>query len=161
MSSGGYNPSTDPQFGAAGFNARPAGVFSRGAARFIDWIIAGILGAIVFWLLRQGGEVPAWAAVLPGAGFGYLYFLVFEVTTGSTPGKKVFGLHVNGSGGQPKPSLKDSALRNAYMLLNLISFVGWLLWLIAVIAIGFTISTSSSKQGFHDRFAGGTQVVKR
>ncbi|MBB3035733.1 RDD family protein [Hoyosella altamirensis] len=161
MSSGGYDPETNPQFAGTGFGTKPAGVAPRGIARLIDWVIAGILGAIVFWLLRQGGEVPAWAALLPGAGFGFLYFLVFEVTTGSTPGKKVLGLHVMGSGGRSKPSLKESAVRNAYMLLNLISFVGSLLWLIAVVAIGFTISTSSAKQGFHDRIAGGTQVVKK
>lgn len=161
MTTGGYNPAGSSQFSGGGYDIRPAGVASRGIARFIDWIIAGILGAIFFWLLRQGGDLPAWAAILPGAGFGFLYFVLFEVTTGSTPGKKILGLHVLGSGGSPKPSLKDSAIRNAYMLLNIISFVGSLLWLIAVIAIGFTISSSSTKQGIHDRFAGGTQVVKK
>ncbi|MEU1976028.1 RDD family protein [Nocardia sp. NPDC019309] len=47
--------------------------------------------------------------MLPGAGFGFLYFLACEVTTGSTLGKKALGLHVNGRAGASKPSIKDSA----------------------------------------------------
>jgi hypothetical protein len=34
------------------------------------------------------------------------------------------------------------------------------LYLIAVIGIGVTINGSPTKQGIHDRLAGGTQVVK-
>jgi uncharacterized RDD family membrane protein YckC len=38
--------------------------------------------------------------------------------------------------------------------------VGGVLYLVAVIAIAVTINFSPSKQGIHDRLAGGTQVVK-
>ncbi|MBF6210045.1 RDD family protein [Nocardia puris] len=154
MTAGGY----DPNLGKLGVN--PAGIGSRAGARFIDWIIAGIVGAIIFWLLDRATDLPQWVSVLPGAGFGFLYFVFFEVLTGSTPGKKVLGLHVNGSGGAPKPNIKDSALRNAYMLLNLIPWVGGLLWFIAAIAIAVTVSSSPTKQGWHDNLAGGTQVIK-
>lgn len=44
------------------------------------------------------------------------------------------------------------------MLLNLIPWVGPILWFIAAIAIAVTISSSPSKQGWHDRLAG-TQVI--
>ncbi|MBF6435419.1 RDD family protein [Nocardia cyriacigeorgica] len=153
VSAGGY----DPRLGSAA-GVIPGGLGKRAAARFIDWILAAIIGAIFFWLLNMAWDTPDWVSILPGAGFGFLYFLVFEVASGSTPGKKILGLHVNGSGGAPKPSVKDSALRNAYMLLNLIPWVGPILWFIAAIAIAVTISSSPSKQGWHDRLAG-TQVI--
>lgn len=138
----------------------PAGIGRRAAARFIDWIIAGLVGAVLFWLLERVTDLPSWIAVLPGAGFGFLYFVVFEVMTGSTPGKKILGLEVIGAGGAGKPDLVESAKRNAYMLLNLIPWVGGLLWFIAAIGIAVTVSSSPTKQGWHDKFAGGTQVVK-
>jgi len=153
VSAGGY----DPRFGAAA-GVTPGGLGKRAAARFIDWILAMIVGAIFFWLLNKAWDTPDWVSILPGAGFGFLYFLGFEVATGSTPGKKILGLHVNGSGGAPKPSVKDSALRNAYMLLNLIPCIGPILWFIAAIAIAVTISSSPTKQGWTDRLAG-TQVI--
>lgn len=155
MSTGGYQP----QYAAA--SVAPGGLARRAGARFIDWIIAGIIGAILFWLLNMSADTPGWVSVLPGAGFGFLYFVGFEITTGSTPGKKILGLHVNGSGNADKPNIKDSALRNVYMLLNLIPFIGGLLWLIAAIAIAVTISSSPTKQGWHDRLADDTQVVER
>ncbi|MFC9664524.1 RDD family protein [Nocardia sp. NPDC127606] len=138
----------------------PAGIGRRAGARFIDWIIAGFIGAVLFWILERVTDLPSWIAILPGAGFGFLYFVVFEVVTGSTPGKKLLGLHVNGADGAAKPDLVESAKRNAYMLLNLIPWLGGLLWFIAAIGIAVTVSSSPSKQGWHDKFAGGTQVVK-
>ncbi|TLF76729.1 RDD family protein [Nocardia cyriacigeorgica] len=153
VSAGGY----DPRLGSA-TGVTPAGLGKRAVARFIDWILAAIIGVIFFWLLNMAWDTPDWVSILPGAGFGFLYFLVFEVATGSTPGKKILGLHVNGSGGAPKPSVKDSAVRNAYMLLNLIPWVGPILWFIAAIAIAVTISSSPTKQGWHDKLAG-TQVI--
>ncbi|GEM33650.1 RDD family protein [Nocardia neocaledoniensis NBRC 108232] len=152
-------PGYDPSFGAASAVV-PGGLGKRAAARFVDWIIAGIVGAVLFWLLNKSAHTPDWLSILPGAGFGFLYFVGFEVATGSTPGKKLLGLHVNGSGGAAKPSLKDSALRNCYMLLNLIPWIGGALWFVAALAIAVTVGTSSTKQGWHDKLAEGTQVVE-
>lgn len=53
--------------------------------------------------------------------------MVFELPLGLDPGKKLLGLHVNGSDNAPKPNQKDSAIRNAYLLLNLFSWIGGLL----------------------------------
>ncbi|MFC9997337.1 RDD family protein [Nocardia sp. NPDC127526] len=154
MTAGGYEQSIGRGVVA------PAGIGGRAVARFIDWIIAGIIGGVLFWLLDRVADVPGWISILPGAGFGFLYFVLFEVATGSTPGKKVLGLHVNGAGGAAKPNVKESALRNAYMLLNLIPWIGGILWFFAAIGIAVTVSASSTKQGWHDNIAGGTQVVK-
>ncbi|WP_459547329.1 RDD family protein [Nocardia sp. X0981] len=157
MTTGGFDPTFSPT--SPPTHTQPAGLGKRAAARFIDWILAGIIGAVFFWLLGSIFDLPGWVSVLPGAAFGWLYFLFFEVASGSTPGKKLLGLHVNGSGGAPKPSLKDSAVRNAYMLLNLIPWIGGLLWFAAAIAIAVTVNGSPTKQGWHDQAAGGTQVV--
>ncbi|MFD3744673.1 RDD family protein [Nocardia sp. NPDC058633] len=155
MSTAGF----DPALGAS-FVATPGGLGRRAGARFIDWIVAGIVGAVLFWLLNRSGNIPDWLSILPGAGFGFLYFVGFEVLTGSTPGKKLLGLHVNGPAGAPKPSVKESALRNCYMLLNLIPWIGGALWFVAALAIAVTVGSSPTKQGWHDRLADGTQVIE-
>ncbi|MBL1077213.1 RDD family protein [Nocardia sp. 2] len=155
MTAGGYGQSPAQRVGVT-----PAGIGVRAIARFIDWIIAGLIGAVLFWLLDRVADIPSWISILPGAAFGFLYFVVFEVATGATPGKKILGLRVNGAGGAPTPNVKESALRNAYMLFNLIPWVGGILWFFAAIGIGLTVSMSSTRQGWHDNVAGGTQVVK-
>lgn len=151
--------SSDHSFGQI-YQPSPGGLGKRAGARFIDWIVAGIVGAVLFWLLNRSGSVPGWLSILPGAGFGFLYFVGFEVVTGSTPGKKLLGLHVNGPDGASKPSLKDSAVRNGYMLLNLIPWIGGALWFVAALSIAATIATSPTKQGWHDKLADGTQVIE-
>ncbi|MFI5540995.1 RDD family protein [Nocardia sp. NPDC003999] len=156
MTAGGYGQNPGQVVGVAA-----AGIGGRAAARFIDWIIAGIIGGLLFWVLERVSDLPGWVSILPGAGFGFLYFVFFEVVTGSTPGKKVLGLHVTGAGGAAKPNVVESAKRNAYMLFNLIPWVGGIFWFFAAIAIAVTVTASSTKQGWHDNFAGGTQVVKR
>lgn len=155
MSTEGYDPRLGTPVGVI-----PAGLGKRAGARFIDWVIAGIVGAILFWLLSKSTSTPEWVSILPGAGFAFLYFLGFEVATGATPGKKLLGLHVEGAGGATKPGLKESAFRNSYMLLNLIPCIGSVLWFFAALGIAVTIGSSPSKQGWHDRFADGTRVVE-
>ncbi|GGC57862.1 RDD family protein [Hoyosella rhizosphaerae] len=154
MSYPGYDPSSGAPVGG-----QPAGLLVRFTARVIDWFVWIVLSAFVFFILRAV-NAPELLAAAPGVVFGYLYFVVFEVTTGSTIGKKFVGLSVRGSGGAAQPSVKDSAVRNAFMILNLIPFLGTLLWLGASIAIAVTIRSSSTNQGIHDGFAGGTQVVR-
>ena len=90
----------------------------------------------------------------------FVYFVGLEVATGATPGKKLLGLAVHGAGNTPKPTAKESAIRNAFTLLPIIPFVGGFLGIIAMIVIAVTISSSPTKQGKHDELAGGTQVVR-
>jgi uncharacterized RDD family membrane protein YckC len=99
------------------------------------------------------------AAVISGL-IPFAYFVGFEVSQGWTPAKKLLGLSVHGPGGAAKPTAQQSAIRNAFMLLSVIPFVGWLLGLIADIVIAVTINSSPTHQGKHDQLAGGTQVVK-
>jgi uncharacterized RDD family membrane protein YckC len=89
------------------------------------------------------------------------YFVLFEVTHGSSLGKRLLGLTVHGPGGVSKPDLKQSAIRNSFTLLAVVPYIGHLLAFVAYVIIAVTISASPTKQGKHDELAGGTQVVKR
>jgi uncharacterized RDD family membrane protein YckC len=89
------------------------------------------------------------------------YFVLFEVTYGTSLGKRLLGLTVHGPAGAPKPDLKQSAIRNSFTLLAVVPYIGNLLAFIAYVIIAVTISSSPTKQGKHDELAGGTQVVKR
>ncbi|MCX2932957.1 RDD family protein [Mycobacterium sp. CVI_P3] len=137
---------------------QPGGLGLRFAARLID----GIIVSIVAFLLALG--VDATSNILVTGLFSglltFIYFVVFEITQGWTPAKKLLGLSVHGPGGAPKPTLQQSAIRNSFTLLTIIPFLGGVLAFIAYIVIAVTISNSPTKQGKHDELAGGTQVVK-
>jgi uncharacterized RDD family membrane protein YckC len=148
----GYPPPTAP-------GLRPAGRWVRFFARLIDGIIVNIVAFLIslfllhndYWFLATG----LFSGVLT---FGY--FVLFEVTQGSSPGKKLLGLAVRGPGGAPKPNVKQSAIRNAFTLFAVIPYFGGLLVFIAMVVIAVTIGSSPTKQGQHDELAGGTQVVR-
>jgi uncharacterized RDD family membrane protein YckC len=158
MTAGGYDPYSAP-YGASGpSHGAPAGLLVRFFARLIDGVIVGIVGFFLAFTTDTLSNV-----LVTGLFTGVLtfaYFVLFEVTQGWTPGKKLLGLSVRGAGGQPKPDAKQSAIRNAFTLLPIVPFIGGLLGVIAIIVIAVTISGSPTKQGKHDELAGGTQVVK-
>jgi uncharacterized RDD family membrane protein YckC len=138
---------------------RPGGLGRRFLARVIDGILVNIVAFALslfildkdYWFLVTG----LFSGVLM---FGY--FVLFEVTYGSSLGKKLLGLAVRGPGGAPKPDAKQSAIRNAFTLLAVVPYFGGLLAFIAYVVIAVTISGSPTKQGKHDELAGGTQVVR-
>ena len=152
----GYGAYPPPVPGGSG---QPGGVWIRLGARVIDWIITGIavfLISLPFW----GSDSYSFIAGVVLALIPFAYFVGFEVSQGWTPGKKILGLRVQGPGGAAKPSAQQSAIRNSFMLLSIIPFVGPLLGFIAEIVIGVTINNSPTKQGKHDELAGGTQVLQ-
>ncbi|ORW07762.1 RDD family protein [Mycobacterium kyorinense] len=161
MTTGAPDPNS-PQYGYPPPSSarRPGGLGERFLARLIDGIIVNIVAFVLsllmldkdYWFLVTG----LFSGVLM---FGY--FVLFEVTQGSSPGKKLLGLAVRGAGGAPKPDAKQSAIRNAFTLLAVVPYFGGLLAFIAYVVIAATISSSPTKQGKHDELAGGTQVVKR
>jgi uncharacterized RDD family membrane protein YckC len=150
-----------PNYGFArqGSGARAGGLGERFIARLIDGILINIVVFLVslflldrdYWWLVTG----LFSGVLT---FGY--FVLFEVTHGATPGKRLLGLRVHGPGGGPKPDATQSAIRNSFTLLSVVPYIGSLLAIIAYVVIAVTISGSPTKQGKHDELAGGTQVVK-
>jgi uncharacterized RDD family membrane protein YckC len=166
MTTGGFDPQYgdpqygDPQYGVpAPGRAEPGGLLPRFFARVVDGVIVGVVGFIVLFVLHMQSSI-----LVTGLFTGllmFIYFVAFEVTQGSTPGKKLFGLSVRGPGAAARPDLQQSAVRNVFTLLPIVPFIGGLLGVIAIIVIAVTISSSPTKQGKHDHLAGDTQVVKR
>lgn len=110
------------------------------------------------------------------------YYAVLETRTGQTVGKMVMKLRVQGPDGQ-LPTIEQSLRRNAFLAVGVLGtvasnilgivpvvggFLGGLVALVAslgalalVIYIAYTINEDADgRQGWHDRFAGGTQVMK-
>ncbi|WP_396916077.1 RDD family protein [Mycolicibacterium sp.] len=157
-------PPQPGQYGQPGGYPPPYGAVQQGGlgmrffARVIDGIIVGI---VAFFLSFVTDSLSSyWVTGLFTGVLMFAYFVLFEVTQGWTPGKKILGLAVHGPAGAPKPTLGQSAIRNAFTVLPVIPIVGGFLGVIAIIVIAVTISGSPTKQGKHDEFAGGTQVVK-
>jgi len=154
---------TNPQYGEQSAyppvgGQQPGGLLVRWVARIID----GILVAIVSYALIFATDTLSnyWVTGLFTGVLTFVYFVAFEVSIGSTPGKKLLGLSVRGAGGAPKPTASQSAIRNSWTLLPIIPFIGGLLGVIAIVVIAVTINGSPTKQGKHDELAGGTQVLK-
>ncbi|RAL33104.1 RDD family protein [Rhodococcus sp. AQ5-07] len=135
--------------------AQPGDLWIRLGARIIDGIIVGIIAAILALLVSDSDSLILISGILT-----FAYFIAMEVTQGRTLGKMILGLSVHGPGGAPRPSVQQSAIRNAFTLLSIIPIIGGILALVAYIVIAVTINNSPTKQGKHDELAGGTQVVK-
>lgn len=126
----------------------------------------------LLWLYAESEDAIAsyvLEVILAVVTFGY--FVVFEITLGWTPAKKVLGLSVRGPGGMPNPVLRQSAFRNSFELLDILPIhlvlplaaadaVSYSLFGVVYITIAATIHYSPTKEGLHDNLAGGTQVLK-
>jgi uncharacterized RDD family membrane protein YckC len=151
----GYSPAGPPQWA----HAQPGGLAARFFARLIDGILVNIVAFLLSMFLFDKGYWYLATGLFSGVlMFGY--FVLFEVTYGATPGKRLLGLAVHGPGGAPKPDFRQSAIRNSFTLLSVIPYIGSLLAFIAYVVIAVTISASPTKQGKHDELAGGTEIVK-
>ncbi|HVT76463.1 MAG TPA: RDD family protein [Acidimicrobiales bacterium] len=132
----------------------------RFGARFIDGLVLLIPLLIVTVPISGGFQVGSgnnggkqFVATLLGTLVAYAYFVVMESNQGSTVGKRAVGLSVHSPAG--KPTLKQAARRNAWMLLAIIpGGLGGFVEFVFAIAIGVSIGNSPTGQGFHDRFAG-------
>jgi uncharacterized RDD family membrane protein YckC len=162
MPSADFNPDAPHYRYPAGSPQRPyvqpGDLIPRFIARLIDGVVVNIVVFVLsMFVLRDYG------LLVTGLFSGVLmfgYFVLFEVTQGASPGKRLLGLRVLGPGGRLKPDLSQSAIRNSFTLLAVVPYVGALLAFIAYIVIAVTINASPCKQGRHDDLAGGTQVIK-
>lgn len=154
MTTGGFDQQSQ---GYSASNRRPGGLFARWLARVIDGLLIGVVAFALAFVTDSLSSI--WVTGLFTGLLTFVYFVALEVTQGWTPGKKVLGLVVCGPGGA-KPTLQESAIRNAFTLLPIIPLVGGLLGVIAMLIIAVTINGSATKQGKHDELAGGTQVLK-
>ena len=135
-------------------SSTPADVPVRIAARLIDVLLLGAIGATLGKLIGFGFDwLSATAAIV------FLYFVLMDVVLGATLGKLVLGLRVISPEGG-RPMLRESLTREAFTVVGAIPFVGPLLALGAWIWIISTIRSSALHQGKHDILVGGTRVVR-
>jgi uncharacterized RDD family membrane protein YckC len=159
---------TPPAFGQAPFGqpgfgmAQPADLGIRIGARVIDSVIVGIPGGILYTIINFTMHSLI-ASLLGSFLFGIIgvaYYVLMEATQGATVGKKILGLRVLGPNGAPRPDFQQAFMRNLFLVVGLIYCIGQLAEIGMIIGMMVTIEQSPIKQGFHDRLAGGTQVVK-
>jgi len=160
-------PGFPPAPGAGFGPTQPGELLPRLGARILDALIVGIPMAILTSLVVFGSDSGFMAfvmSVLSGVA-AFAYWTHFESTKGATIGKKLLGLSVVGPDGG-LPTREQAAKRNAFVALQIFSgipFLGWLVSLASLaawIGVAVTIEQDNGKQGFHDKFAGGTRVVK-
>ncbi|MCC5947565.1 MAG: RDD family protein [Nitriliruptoraceae bacterium] len=146
---------------------------NRFFAKLIDWILLGIVYAVVVIPLTIALAFGSAAGASPFGGFsiGSLlisviyyavvvgYFALLESNRGQTLGKMLLKLKVVGPDGN-NPTMEQALKRNAYILIAIVPILGGLAYLAAVIYIAVTINNNAQRNGFHDDFAGGTRVIK-
>lgn len=177
-------PESPPPYGsqspAEQVEPRPGELLNRFLARLIDHVLLGVvfavfygvIGAIVYSGFRTsfGEQAVFYLLTSVLTAVAYLgYFTLMESHSGQTIGKMVLKLKTFGPDGESNPTLEQAIKRNLYAglgILGVIPFIGWFLlgWaapLIAMIAIAVTLNADVPKhQGWHDKFAGGTQVMQ-
>lgn len=157
---------------------RPGELLDRFLARLIDGVVIGIAYGILSSIFRgmflnsfsySAGEWIVYWVVLTiiWVPLALGYFAYLDSTRGQTLGKMVMKLEVRGPGGG-LPTMVESVKRNiiyAFQLVAIIpvlgSLVAGLAALVGVIMIAVGINNDPvRRQAWHDRFAGGTYVVK-
>lgn len=162
-----------PPYGTPGSGA-PAELGIRFVAKLLDWVIVGVLlgilsGAVLMPLAFGGDDdLVGYTNVLSllGSVIWLLYFSLMESSRGQTLGKMITKIRVVGPDGG-LPTTAQAFKRNLWTVigvLGIIPFIGWIFGFVAlaaIIAIAVTISSDTVlRQGWHDRFAGGTRVVR-
>lgn len=94
-----------------------------------------------------------------GALASYAYYVVFDVLTGATPGKMLFGYRIYGAD-EPAVEVGSALRREAFILVGAIPWVGPVAVLVLWGLIGWTISQSPIGIGWHDRL-GMTHAARR
>lgn len=140
----------------------PGKLWPRFAARLIDNLIVALPLSILlnFVLVPNmegfGGISVSYAIVFAAV---LLYFVLMESRTGATLGKKILGLKVVAPNGAPTVPLLASLKRNVYLAVSIIPCLGWLAGFALMIYMAATLDKDPNKQGWHDKLAGGTQVI--
>ena len=160
---------------------RPAELLDRFLARLIDHVLLLVVNFVLVSIFVVGSLMNGSGGMF-GGGSNFLtnvvgsvlgaaiylgYFAYMESSRGQTIGKMVVKLETRGANGG-RPTMEEAVKRNIWValtLLGIIPFVGGVLaglaQLAAMIAIAVGISSDTAgRRGWHDKFAGGTQVVK-
>lgn len=160
--------------------ARSGELLERFLARLVDGVILAVANVVVVGTIVVGavlGEtggtfgfgasyVASAVSSLLGAALYLGYFAFLEGTRGQTVGKMVMKLRVVDERGGPV-TMEQAVRRNAWAAIGVLGVVpvlgllAPLASLAAVIMIAVTINQDTvARRGWHDRFAGGTRVVK-
>lgn len=164
-----------------------AGAGVRLGAYAMDWfllaavsmLISIVVGIGKFAMDGSGGSEGAVSALAPIllSAISIAYTAIMEATSGQTLGKMIVGIRVVSAHGG-KISFGAAVTRNFYYLSPLLLLVALipglpsglvvafyflpkLVELLLAAFIGVTISSSNTYQGFHDKIAGGTRVVRK
>jgi len=178
-------PPSDPGYGygspASGVG-QPADLLMRFLARLIDFILLGIVNTIITVIIVAGafgldggnsygfGSGPSYAASALSAVIASLlylgYFTLMESRNGRTIGKMLLKMQTQGPDGS-KPTTEQALKRNFWVALGILGvipvvggLIGGLAELAIVILIAVTIHSSPIREGWHDKLAGGTRVIK-
>jgi uncharacterized RDD family membrane protein YckC len=157
---------------------RPGELLDRFLARLIDGVLLGIVYGILSGIAtavfvsgyRSSGEAFLYwtfLSILSTAAY-MAYFVYLESNNGATLGKQLLKLKVVGPDGTSNPTVEQAARRNIFMAFGLLgivpivgSLIGGLASLAAVIMIAVGINGDTvARQAWHDKFAGGTRVLK-
>ena len=159
-------PPSEPGYGygrPAPAVGQPADLLMRFLARLIDFILLGRNAYGFGPRLSYGAS--ALSAVI--ASVLYLgYFTLMESGNGRTIGKMLLKLQTQGPDGST-PTREQALKRNFWVALGILGVIpvvggviGSLAELAIVILIAVTIHRSPIREGWHDKLAGGTRVVK-
>lgn len=179
-------PSTPQEQPTGPVAGRPGELLDRFLARLIDglllgaasWILFGIFSAMLVSQITYdpttatfvGGSTVLFYIVV-GVVFTVLnlgYYAFLESSRGQTVGKMLMKLRTHGPDGVSNPTMAEAVRRNIFMAWPLgfvIPVVGPMIAGLAaligevMIAVGIN-ADSVRRQGWHDRLAGGTTVVK-
>ena len=170
-------PGYAPMPGGVG---QPADLLMRFLARLIDMVLLSVVNFVLIGIfivgLLTGGSAELSPSTTQSFGASAIYailttvitlgyFVLLESKKGQTLGKMALKLQTQGPDGGP-PSFEQALKRNAFLAIGLLGIIpvlgviGSLATLVAYIMIAVTISSSPTKQGWHDKFGGGTRVVK-
>ncbi len=165
-----YNPDPPPTH----VQEQPAELLDRFLAKLIDFVIVGVVYAIIAVVLVIAVAVTTGSSWISGVVTSVVmvalllgYFTFLESSRGQTVGKMVMKLRVLGPD-RGQPTTEEALKRNIWMaipLIGIIPLVGWLLqmvaWIAALVTIALGINNDTVKrQAWHDRLGGGTRVIK-
>ncbi|MGY2062601.1 RDD family protein, partial [Nocardia gipuzkoensis] len=136
----------------------PGDLGMRFLARLIDGLIVNVPIGIIFFFLGRGFGMQLVEGIVATIAT-VAYFVLMETSQGATLGKKILGLRVLAPGGGQLDQA-TSLKRNLWVAAQIVPCIGSLVSLGLAIYIAVTISQDPNGQGWHDKFAGGTQVVK-
>ena len=174
-------PASPQQSPGSPSTGRPGELLDRFLARLVDGILLAVVNVVIVSMIVVGALMGESASGYMGASsaiasvvatvlatvINLAYFVFMEATRGQTVGKMLLKLQTFGPTGT-HPTVEQSLRRNIFMAFGLAGLVpviggitGGIAQLVAVIMIAVGINNDPARrQAWHDRFAGGTYVLK-